>query len=81
MTQDEIIFLIIVVSIFIIMGFYIDWTITKSLKCKKGEEHNWVFICNSKGNTGDLGFGIKGSWNINHYRCSNCGKEKEEEIY
>lgn len=81
MSLKDVLFLLFTISIFITCYFYLDFIIKKKIECKKGEKHEWKFYCNSKGTTGDLGFGIKNSWNINHYRCSKCGKSKEEEIY
>lgn len=81
MTQNEIILLVIVLITFFGICFYIDRITSTSFKCFNKEEHDWKFTGNSRGNTGDLGFGIKGYWNVNYYRCSKCGKTKEKEIY
>lgn len=74
----------IVILLFLAVIFIYCLCVNKEMKeknaCIKGKTHDWVFQCNSKGTTGDLGFGIKNSWNINHYRCSKCGKHKEEEL-
>jgi hypothetical protein len=79
--KEKIMFGIFAIGVFMFCYFYLDYIIKKKLECKKGEKHEWVFRCNSKGITGDLGFGIKNPWNINHYSCGKCGKSKEDEIY
>jgi len=68
----------LILFIISIIGIFIS---LKEEPCIKNKTHDWYFNYNSKGRTGDLGFGIRGSWNINYYKCRNCGKEKEEEIY
>ncbi len=71
----------IIILLLIIILLYIGFLIKIDRKCTDGKEHSWKFIINSKGRTGDLGFGIKASWDVDHYRCSKCGNEKEIEKY
>ena len=72
---------LIILALLIIIILYIGVLVKINTKCTDGKEHNWKFTINSKGRTGDLGFGIKASWNIDHYRCTKCGQEKEIEKY
>jgi hypothetical protein len=70
----------IILLLLIIILLYIGFLIKTDSKCTDGKEHDWKFTINSKGRTGDLGFGIKASWNVDHYRCTKCGQEKEIEL-
>jgi hypothetical protein len=80
MNKTDIFFGIFFIAIILFCYLQIHYFIKKEIQCIKGKKHNWVFINHSKGNTGDLGFGIKGFWNTNHYRCSICNKEKSQEL-
>jgi hypothetical protein len=71
----------IVLFLMLIIVLYIMFLIKIKSSCIDGKEHDFKFTINSKGRTGDLGFGIKASWNTNHYRCTKCGQEKEIEKY
>ena len=79
--SEEHIFGLVTIIVFYLMYLYIDWRFKEHDKCIDNKEHDWKFYCNSKGRTGDLGFGISGSWDIDYYRCSKCRKEKEVENY
>jgi len=81
MISEETIFGLITIAVFIFIFYYVAWRLAEPSKCSDGKEHDWKFDCNSKGRTGDLGFGIRGSWDIDYYRCSKCRKEKEVENY
>jgi len=76
-------FLIIIVFIFAIWlcNYWLNKIIKEDEKCTDNKGHNWEFEFKSKGSTGDLGFGISSSWEIDYYKCYKCGKEKTEEIY
>jgi len=81
--RDEIIFGAIIVIILILIYAYCEYLERKYdlLKetCEDGKTHDWKFENNRSGNTGDLGFGIKGFWNIDTYYCTKCYKRKEIE--
>jgi len=78
--KGEIIISVLFLVAMLFSWFYLEWWIKDVTKCTEGE-HDWKFDLNTQGDTGDLGFGIKGYWNTNHYRCTKCGKERTEEIY
>lgn len=69
----------IILLLLIIILLYIGFLIKINTKCKDKKEHDWKFTINSKGKTGDLGFGIRASWDVDHYKCTKCGEEKEIE--
>ena len=80
MNQIDLLFGMFLIIVILLFFFRIDYMIKKESQCIEGKTHNWVLTLHSKGNTGDLGFGIKGYWNKNHYRCSICKKEKSEDL-
>jgi len=77
----EILFASMVFIVLILLVIYVFSFDDTPSKCSDGKEHDWKFDFKSKGSTGDLGFGIRGSWDIDYYRCSKCRKEKEVENY
>lgn len=79
MSQEITLFVIIVSAIIIALGIIFDGNTRETKKCLKGEKHDWRFDYTSKGRTGDLGFGIRGYWEIDYYRCYKCRKTKEIE--
>jgi hypothetical protein len=77
--RECVFFLLIIIIIWLLIE-YVFWKENKKFnRCVKNKTHNFEFSHNSRGNTGDLGFGIKGFWNVDYYKCSNCGKEKKIE--
>jgi len=80
MNNEEILLLLAFLAVILFCWLYLEWLIKHVTKCMEGD-HDWKFNLNTQGNTGDLGFGIKGFWNTNHYYCTKCRKEKTEEIY
>ena len=80
MNQIDFLFGMFLIIVILLFFFRIDYMIKKESQCIEVKNHNWVLTSHSKGNTGDLGFGIKGYWNKNHYRCSICKKEKSEDL-
>lgn len=78
--KDEILVGTLFMAIIFICYLFSNRIMKKQNACINNAPHDWIFQCHSKGDTGDLGFGIKGFWDIKHYRCSKCGKNKEEEL-
>ena len=71
----DFIILLLLITILLCIGVLIN----SNSKCTDKKEHDWKFTFNSKGRTGDLGFSIRASWDVDHYRCTKCGEEKEIE--
>lgn len=69
--------LFVILITFIIL--YCNYLERKYNRCIDKLGHIWSFTSNSKGSTGDLGFGIRNNWDIDYYYCTKCGKEKEVE--
>ena len=77
---EKIIVLFLCFAVFVYIYFLIRKIVkVEEIKCINKEEHNWKFSSNRKGDTGDLGFGIKGFWDIDEYHCTKCWKTKEIE--
>ena len=78
-TVENIFTAIITISTTILL---IYWGIEREKEryCLEGEKHNWEFDKKQSGTTGDLGFGINAYWEVDYYKCSKCGKTREDRI-
>ena len=71
----------IIIILFAVVMLFIMKLVKVNNKCIDGGEHDWKFDSKNTGKTGDLGFGIRASWDIDYYRYSKCKQEKEVENY
>jgi hypothetical protein len=75
MNQIDVLFWnIFFIVIILLCYFQINYIIKKQISCNKGKIHN--LFSNSKGNTGDLGFGIRIEYKS--LQMSSCSKENPE---
>lgn len=77
--QGDFLLLVGLIIFMLIGGLLLEIYFWSERKCKDGKTHDWRFLYNSKGKTGDLGFGFKAYWDVDYYKCTKCGKKKEEE--